>query len=200
VRRTSLAILAGVVGCGGRPAQPVAPAPAPAASTWPVPAGWRAETIPFPLDFAPALAHRGVEELRFPAGFFEPGSPDYWSYAFVWRLEEDPSIDAARLGDELTTYFRGLIDAVDKDEKIAARETIVATAVAATEPPGFALTAHVFDAFGSGEAIELTGRAARVACPGGGALWTFVLSRRAENLPRLADLAGQATCDQRPPP
>ena len=29
-----------------------------------MPAGWKSETIPFPIEFAPLLLHRGVEELR----------------------------------------------------------------------------------------------------------------------------------------
>ena len=60
-------------GGGGRssakapPAAVVAPTAPP---VWAVPVGWKAETIPFPLGFAPGLAYRGVEELRFPPGFF----------------------------------------------------------------------------------------------------------------------------------
>jgi len=46
-----------------------------------VPAGWRSEVIPFPLDFAPAIHHGGLEDLRFPPGMFDPRSPDYWSYS-----------------------------------------------------------------------------------------------------------------------
>jgi hypothetical protein len=30
-----------------------------AALSWAVPQGWRTETIPFPLEFAPELKHRG---------------------------------------------------------------------------------------------------------------------------------------------
>jgi hypothetical protein len=39
----------------------------------PVPDGWRTETIPFPLDFAPELKYEGVEELRFSPWMFEGG-------------------------------------------------------------------------------------------------------------------------------
>jgi hypothetical protein len=194
-----LALALALVACGGGNPGPARMQPAAVPETWPVPAGWREETIPFPLGFAPTLAYRGVEELRFPPGFFEPGSAEYWSYAFIWRLDDDPAIDAATLGAELTTYFRGLIDAVDEKKQIVARDSVVAAAAASAEPAGFALTAHVFDAFGTGQAIDLAGHAARVPCPSGGSLWTFILSPRAENLPRLAELASQAACDQRPP-
>jgi hypothetical protein len=44
---------------------------------WPVPEGWKRETIPFPLDFAPGLSFRGVEELRFAPGFFDPAASSY---------------------------------------------------------------------------------------------------------------------------
>jgi hypothetical protein len=87
--------------------------PAPAATfSWPVPDGWKHETIPFPLDFAPSLAFRGSEELRFPPGMWKPDAPDYWSYAFVWWLEGRPALDARTLEDALARYFAGLSDAV----------------------------------------------------------------------------------------
>src|SRR5258706_6245682 len=91
---------------------------APAAPTkWPVPPRWRTEVIPFPLDFAPSLAHKGVEEIRFPPGFFDPASPDRWSYAFVWRLDDAADLAPAVLGAELKTYFEGLTKAVDPEGK-----------------------------------------------------------------------------------
>lgn len=185
-----------VAACAGSPQPPTPPSPLATATTWPVPDGWRAETIPFPLEFAPALAHRGLEELRFPAGFLDPGSPDYWSYAFVWRLDDDPPLDAATLSAELTAYFRGLIAAVDEEHRITERDAIVARAVASTDAVGFVLTAHVFDAFKTALPLDLEGTAARQACPGGGSLWTFVLTPDRANLPRLTELAGQARCGQ----
>jgi hypothetical protein len=79
-------------GCGGSggkaaPAEAAEPAAAPSvAPAWETPEGWRTETIPFPLEFAPALAYRGVEELRFPKAFLVPGDDWYFSYAFVWHV------------------------------------------------------------------------------------------------------------------
>ena len=37
----------------------------------PTPEGWRTETIPFPLEFAPELEYEGLEELRFAPGMFD---------------------------------------------------------------------------------------------------------------------------------
>ena len=80
----------------------------PQALIWPVPRGWGHETIPFPLDFAPELKHKGIEELRFMPGFFDPASPSWWSYAFVWGLDDDDPPSREALESELTLYFKGL--------------------------------------------------------------------------------------------
>ena len=81
---------------------------------WPVPTGWKHETIPFPLEFAPELSYRGVEELRFMPGFFKADAPDFWSYDFAWWLEDTPAFDPLTLSSALTKYFRGLTLAVGK--------------------------------------------------------------------------------------
>ncbi len=160
---------------------------------WPLPPGWRTEVIKFPLDFAPTISHRGEEVLRFPPGFFDPASGDYWSYAFIWRTEDPAQLDAAALGAELTAYFRGLIAAVDKQQRIQARDEIVARA----EPDGagrFRLTAHVFDAFKTAAPIDLTGWAERRPCHTG-ALWVFVLAPAGTTIrPQLDELARAASC------
>ena len=74
---------------------------------WPVPAGWDHESIPFPFDFAPSLPYRGVEELRFAPGFYQPNQPGYWSYDIVWWLTEKPQFDSATIEAALTVDFRG---------------------------------------------------------------------------------------------
>jgi len=90
-----------------------------AASTsfsWPIPEGWQHETIPFPLEFAPDLPYRGVEELRFAPGIFKPDQAGYWSYAFVWWLDGKPALGAAELNASLERYFAGLCVSVAKDK------------------------------------------------------------------------------------
>ncbi len=82
--------------------------------TMPVPDGWRTETIPFPLDFAPELPYQGLEELRFAPGMFEDGSDGFWTYAFVWWLPLDTRLDAETLASDLESYFRGLTRAVSE--------------------------------------------------------------------------------------
>lgn len=78
----------------------------------PTPEGWRTETLPFPLDFAPELDYEGLEELRFAPGMFQEKEADFWSYAFVWWVPKETEITAKRLERDLEAYFRGLTRAV----------------------------------------------------------------------------------------
>ena len=165
-----------------------------AATTWQIPAGWKHELIPFPLEFAPSLGHTGVEELRFPPGFLDAGAPNQWSYAFAWRLHDPAAMDAAALGDALAVYFRGLLGAVDGDKHRLEPTKITTTAV--MQGDHFELTAHVFDTFHGAEPVDLVGTARRATC-GGGALWTFVLAPPASPIrPQLDAVAATAACGQ----
>ena len=197
-RRMRWLVIVLLVACNGA-SKPAKTEPAKtAATTWPVPPGWRSETIPFPLDFAPALAHTGAEELRFPKGFFDPASPEYWSYAFIWRTTDAAQLDAAGLASELTVYFQGLIAAVDEKKRISEddRKTIAARAEA--DGTRFKLTAHVIDAFKTAQPIDLTGWAERLPCKTG-ALWIFVLAPEKTSLRAQLDelaTAARSTCDR----
>lgn len=179
--RWAIAVLA--AGCGASPV----------AVGWPVPGGWKREEIPFPLGFAPTLDHHGVEELRFPPGFSKVGSPNRWSYTFEWKLTDAAALDAPALGGELVTYFRGLLVAVDGDRHRFDPAAI--TAGATPQGDGFALVAHVFDAFSDAAPIDLVGTARRYACGGRRVVWRFVLAPAASPLrATLDDLAATRPC------
>ena len=200
----SLLVVPWILACGssprvaGRADVPDSARPTSGTQPWAVPEGFRSETLPFPLEFAPGVTHHGVEELRFAPGFFDPAAPGYWAYAFAWRTTDPAELDATALGAELTAYFRGLITAVDDTTTIIDRQAIVAHAEAAG--PRFTLTAHVFDAFKTKLPLDLVGWAERHAC-GRGAVWRFVLAPADSSLrPQLEALAAEAACDQPLPP
>jgi uncharacterized protein DUF6265 len=95
------------------------PPPAPperALIRWPLPDGWRSETIPLPPDFARDLSLRGLEEVRFAPSFFDPSAETYFSYSFAWMLNGDPRLDAGALGEQLRRYFVGLMTAVGESK------------------------------------------------------------------------------------
>ena len=140
----------------------------PPADLWPIPAGWKHETFPLPPEFAPGMPYRGTEELRFMPGFSSPTAPDYWSYDFVWWLDEPPAFDAMSVGAALTTYFRGLAGAVGgtKYKFDPARFRTVLTAVPASKPPRLTGEVFTYDPFATGLAIKLHVELELRSCPG----------------------------------
>ena len=169
---------------------------------WPTPAGWKHETIPFPLGFAPGIGHRGVEELRFAPGMFDPTSGGYWSYAFVWRTEDSATLAAPILQAELTIYFRGLLAAVDETkQQIKNPDNIWVKVTGAGEgETKLAIAAQVVDAFGDARQVALEGWAIRKPC-GEGAVWVFVMSpARSKVRGELDALGEQVGCQQTLPP
>jgi hypothetical protein len=166
-------LMVAALGCGGgggkaAPAEAAEPAAAAAptvAPAWETPEGWRTETIPFPLEFAPALAYRGVEELRFPKAFLVPGDDWYFSYAFVWHVAAPGPADAQALEGDLVAYFRGLAIAVGG----AGRKDIEAFPFAA-ELEGDLATGTVsgtvvgYDAFKAQAGVTLQFRVRAVPC------------------------------------
>jgi len=64
----------------------------------------------------------------------------------------------------------------------------------------FSLSAHIVDAFKTGEPVELVGWAERRACTKG-AVWVFVMAPEKSGIKsELEALAGSAVCDQPLPP
>jgi hypothetical protein len=157
----------GLVACAAEPvASPTTTSSADlntAPFSWPVPAGWRSETIPFPLGFAPTLPHRGTEELRFAPKFFDPKSPTYFTYSFAFVTEDKAPMAPAVLATELTTYFRGLMSAVTGSPSDPSLHN--ATIVPDPQHDGIMLgTVHTIDGFGDKRALELHLEATTVTC------------------------------------
>lgn len=130
----------------------------------PVPEGWRTETLPFPLEFAPELPYTGVEELRFAPGMFEEGSADFWSYAFVWWIDEDEPTDLESLATHLATYFRGLAHSVAKTREFEVGEATFKAALEPVDGGDFAGWAETFDAFTTRSSLRLNVRGEVLSC------------------------------------
>ena len=76
--------------------------------------GWRGERIQLPPVFARDLKIKGVEEIRFAPGMFNPAAKDFFSYVIVFRLDDQPELSAETLKRELLTYYVGLAKAVSQ--------------------------------------------------------------------------------------
>ncbi|MEQ9229851.1 MAG: hypothetical protein RIF46_04155 [Cyclobacteriaceae bacterium] len=73
------------------------------------PDGWLKESFDFPLSFAPSIAFSGFEELRFDKNWNDSTSQAFWSYMFVWYLDEDPKMTLDKLEVSLKAYYDGLM-------------------------------------------------------------------------------------------
>jgi hypothetical protein len=134
---------------------------------WPIPAGWKHETFSLPPEFAPTLPYQGTEDLRFMPGFSSQAAPDFWSYDFVWWLDQRPPFDATSLAGTLTIYFRGLATAVggSKYHLDPARYRAVLTAVPASDPPRLTGQVFTYDPFATGLPLTLNVEAELRSCP-----------------------------------
>jgi len=74
-----------------------------------IPNKWTTEHIAFPIPFSPSIHYTGTENLRFAPGFESTSSNEHWSYAFLWWLNGDQSVNADTLSVHLTAYYRGLV-------------------------------------------------------------------------------------------
>lgn len=82
---------------------------------------WQRELFQIPLDFAPSMTLKGIEDARFPKGWREKGGEQFWSYVFAWNLERSAPVTPAEMEDNLEKYFNGLmrIEERGKDAGIA---------------------------------------------------------------------------------
>ena len=166
-RMTGILLLSVSFACAAGSPEPPSAAPAEPAARWPIPAGWKHETFALPPEFAPTLPYRGTEDLRFMPGFSSPAAPDYWSYDFVWWLEQRPAFDAASIGKALTVYFQGLAGAVggSKYKFDPAHFRAVLSPVPGSEPPRLTGQVFTYDPFATGLPITLNVEAELRSCP-----------------------------------
>jgi len=78
------------------------------------PKGWAGEAIQLPPSFAPKMTWKGLEEVRFAPGMFDPKKDDFFSYVFVFYLPSQGEPNEKALQRELLTYYRGLATAVSR--------------------------------------------------------------------------------------
>ena len=82
--------------------------------------GWKKERISLPPPFAPDMKLKGLEELRFAPGMFQAQSDSYFSYVFVFQVEDKPELTLEVMEKELLAYYRGLAGAVLNSRTLSA--------------------------------------------------------------------------------
>jgi hypothetical protein len=93
------------------------------------PAGWNVELFSLPPEFAPGMSFKGVEDIRFAPGWGDSTKSDYWSYAYLWWLDANPTIDATTLQANLQAYYTGLVNRNIVGRKIPAAKLVPTLAI-----------------------------------------------------------------------
>lgn len=75
----------------------------------PMPEGWDTEIFALPPEFAHGIDLRGVEDIRFAPGWGDAKSENYWSYIYLWWIQSESQLTAARLQEYLRSYYEGLV-------------------------------------------------------------------------------------------
>ncbi len=86
---------------------------------------WRKELFTFPLGFAQEIPYTGLEDARFPVGWEHIESPNFWSYAFAWSIEDKKSVTEKELEMNLKLYFDGLMEITSNSNKTDVTTTTV---------------------------------------------------------------------------
>jgi len=73
------------------------------------PKGWDVERFLIPIEFAPQILYKGVEDIRFTPGWGNSKTDEYWSYAFLWFLDGKPGITEKTIEHDLKAYYTGLV-------------------------------------------------------------------------------------------
>lgn len=77
---------------------------------------WKGERILLPPGFAPDLKLKGIEEIRFAPGMFQPDSDSFFSYVLVFSVADKPELTKDVIHKETLVYYRGLATSVLKSK------------------------------------------------------------------------------------
>ena len=88
------------------------------------PTGWDVERFLIPISFAPEIKYKGVEDIRFAPGWGNIKSDDYWTYAFLWYLDNRPKTSARIVENNLKAYYTGLVGTNIEPRKIPANKLV----------------------------------------------------------------------------
>lgn len=83
-----------------------------------LPKEWRYEKVSLPFGFTPKMTHKGIDELRFAPGMFNRDAEKYFTYAYVFTIENELDFDKKELEKLLNDYYKGLCGIVAKSKKL----------------------------------------------------------------------------------
>ena len=127
---------------------------------------WLKEIIHFPIGFAPEINYEGYEDLRFAKSWRDQAHPDFWCYTFVWHVKGIQKPTLEELDGYLTSYFNGLMTAVNKKENFTIPETNVMLTKTDPSKEAYDFTGKIemYDSFTSETVITLNVRISITHC------------------------------------
>ena len=84
------------------------------------PKDWGLERFLIPINFAPSISYKGVEDIRFTPGWAKVKSDEYWTYAFLWYLDGSVKTNKNITAENLKAYYTGLFIVNSDSAKVAA--------------------------------------------------------------------------------
>ena len=147
------------------------------------PADWRAQSFPFPLQFAPSIPYEGSEHVRFSPSWARFAEDDGFTYILLWELERKP-LEPAELERALDVYFDGLMEMATKNRKITDPGTVSQVSLhPLAAPDGWtaALGGRIWtwNGFSKGEPLVLNLEITQRACSAERTQIFFALSKAA---------------------
>lgn len=128
---------------------------------------WRKEVLAFPLIFARSLSYQGEEHIRFADGWGDVAEEGYFSYVFIWVLENNPNLTVSQVTSDMELYFNGLMK-MGLLTKLRFLKKLPETTAIFKESPksdaSFEGVIEVYDAFFKKENIRLHTKVATSYC------------------------------------
>ena len=88
------------------------------------PKGWDYERFLIPIEFATQIHYKGIEDIRFAPGWSNVKTDEYWTYAFLWYLDDIQKINARTVENNLKAYYTGLVGRNIEKRKISADKLV----------------------------------------------------------------------------
>lgn len=106
---------------------------------------WGKELFAIPLRFAKNIKLKGFEDARFPKGWNDTTSPNFWTYAFAWKVNIEKELTIIEVKDYVKKYYDGLLESVNKEKGLTVPSTTVE--FTKTKEGDFVGKATIYDTF-----------------------------------------------------
>jgi CubicO group peptidase (beta-lactamase class C family) len=106
---------------------------------------WGKELFAIPLHFAPDIKLKGFEDARFPKGWNDIESPNFWTYAFAWKVNIDKELTLLEVEGYIKKYYNGLLEGVNKEKDLVLPKTTLE--ISKNKDHDFIGKATIYDTF-----------------------------------------------------